>query len=180
MIGVSIWDLLSPATAAANYHPNTANCIGSCRNERNDAMYLNITGMTCDSCATLSRTPWRKCRACCRRSCPTRRLRATRHRSRHLARGADRRWAGLGYKATPADAPSTSARGNCLARRWDGWAVATRLVVMGRTARRRYWQRRSRDGGGAEGVEQGANVTLIERGTIGGTCAMSAACRPRS
>ena len=40
--------------------------------KRNDAMYLNITGMTCDSCATYVKDAPRKCRACCRRSCPTR------------------------------------------------------------------------------------------------------------
>jgi hypothetical protein len=80
MIGVSIWDLLSPANRRWNYHPNTANALAVAETKRNDAMYLNITGMTCDSCATHVKDAWRKCRACCRRSCPTERLRATRHR----------------------------------------------------------------------------------------------------
>ena len=60
---------------------------------------------------------------------------------------------------------------DCLARRWDGWAVATRLVVMGTGLHVAVI-----GSGGAramaaalKAVEQGANVTLIERGTIGGT-----------
>lgn len=56
----------------------------------------------------MSRTPWRKCRACCRRSCPTRK--APRNSPEALTAAV----AGLGYKATPADAPSTSARGRLL------------------------------------------------------------------
>ena len=73
MIGVSIWDLLSPANRRCElHHPNTANCIWQLpKRKRNDAMYLNITGMTCDSCDTCQGRHRRKCRACCRRSCPT-------------------------------------------------------------------------------------------------------------
>ena len=41
-----------------------------------------------------------------------------------------------------------------------------------------YRQRRRRDGGGAEApIERGARVTLIERGTIGGTC-VNVGCVP--
>jgi mercuric reductase len=86
--------------------------------------------------------------------------------------------AGLGYKATLADAPPTDNRTGLLDKVRDWMGAADKgsdgehpLQV------RRDRQRRGRDGGGAEGVEQGAKVTLIERGTIGGTC-VNVGCVP--
>jgi hypothetical protein len=60
--------------------------------------------------------------------------------------------------------------------------VMTRLAGMWQAPYRRDRQRRGRDGGGGtEGRRAGRAVTLIERGTIGGTCVnVGCVCRPRS
>ena len=86
--------------------------------------------------------------------------------------------AGLGYTATLADVPSTSARGGLLGKplEWLGGrdkastdGEGFHIAVIG-------------SGGAAmaaalKAVEQGARVTLIERGTIGGTC-VNVGCVP--
>jgi pyruvate/2-oxoglutarate dehydrogenase complex dihydrolipoamide dehydrogenase (E3) component len=51
------------------------------------------------------------------------------------------------------------------------------VATSARFAYRRHWQRRGRDGGGAEGRRARRAVTLIERGTIGGTC-VNVGCVP--
>ena len=86
--------------------------------------------------------------------------------------------AGLGYEATLADAPPTDNRAGLLDK-MRGWIGAAdkpsgnerplQVVVIG-------------SGGAAmaaalKAVEQGAQVTLIERGTIGGTC-VNVGCVP--
>jgi mercuric reductase len=85
--------------------------------------------------------------------------------------------AGLGYKATLADAPPTTTAPDCSTRCAAGWgrrqAQWRRTPVAGRRDR----QRRRRDGGGAEGRRARRAVTLIERGTIGGTC-VNVGCVP--
>ena len=86
--------------------------------------------------------------------------------------------AGLGYRATLADAPVAPAGGGLLGkvREWlgsddkaGGDAGKLHIAVIG-------------SGGAAmaaalKAVEQGAHVTLIERGTIGGTC-VNVGCVP--
>lgn len=85
--------------------------------------------------------------------------------------------AGLGYRATLADAPSVSTPGGLLDKMRDllgrndktGSSGALHIAVIG-------------SGGAAmaaalKAVEQGARVTLIERGTIGGTC-VNVGCVP--
>ena len=86
--------------------------------------------------------------------------------------------AGLGYEATLADAPPTDNRAGLLDK-MRGWIGAAdkpsgnerplQVVVIG-------------SGGAAmaaalKAVEQGAHVSLIERGTIGGTC-VNVGCVP--
>ena len=86
--------------------------------------------------------------------------------------------AGLGYRAALADAPTAPAQGGLLdrVREWVGGGDKTgrdggglHIAVIG-------------SGGAAmaaalKAVEQGAHVTLIERGTIGGTC-VNVGCVP--
>ncbi|MBI2751635.1 MAG: mercury(II) reductase [Burkholderiales bacterium] len=110
--------------------------------------HLKITGMTCDSCAV------------------------------HVKEALTAAVAGLGYRATLADAPPTSTPGGLLGkmREWlgsddkaSGDNDALHVAVIG-------------SGGAAmaaalKAVEQGARVTLIERGTIGGTC-VNVGCVP--
>ncbi|MDR9095496.1 mercury(II) reductase [Burkholderia multivorans] len=84
---------------------------------------------------------------------------------------------GLGYRATLADAPATPAKSGLLdrVREWVGGGdkaghdSGLHIAVIG-------------SGGAAmaaalKAVEQGARVTLIERGTIGGTC-VNVGCVP--
>nr|QJT73638.1 mercuric ion reductase MerA [Pseudomonas fluorescens] len=79
--------------------------------------------------------------------------------------------AGLGYTATLADAPSISARGGLLGKtlEWlggrdkasaDGEGLHIAVIGSGGAAM----------AAALKAVEHGARVTLIERGTIGGTC----------
>ncbi|UUZ54149.1 mercury(II) reductase [Massilia sp. H-1] len=143
-------------------------------------MYLNITGMTCDSCAThvkdalekvpgvlsalvsypkgsaqLATDPGTSPEALTAAVARPRLQGHTRRCPIHFQRGAD-----------------------CLARRWDGWAVATRLVVMGTDCTSPLLAAAEPAMAAAlKAVEQGANVTLIERGTIGGTC-VNVGCVP--
>ena len=137
---------------------------------------LNITGMTCDSCAVHVKDALEK-------------VPGVRSADVSYAKGSARlnidagtspdaltaavaaAFAKTGYRATLADAPVAPAGGGLLGkmREWlgsDGKAGGDgnklHIAVIG-------------SGGAAmaaalKAVEQGARVTLIERGTIGGTC----------
>ena len=134
--------------------------------------HLKITGMTCDSCAAhvkdaLEKVPGVQSALV---SYPkgTAQLATLPGTSPDALTAAV---AGLGYKATLADAPPTDNRAGLLdkVRGWMGAADKRsddehplQVAVIG-------------SGGAAmaaalKAVEQGAKVTLIERGTIGGTC----------
>ena len=80
-------------------------------------MYLNITGMTCDSCATHVKDALEKVPGVLSAlvSYPkgSAQLATDPGTSPEALTAAV---AGLGYKATPADAPSTSARGRLLGK----------------------------------------------------------------
>lgn len=84
-------------------------------------MYLNITGMTCDSCATHVKDALEKVPGVLSAlvSYPkgSAQLATDPGTSPEALTAAV---AGLGYKATPADAPSTSARGRLLGKAL-GW-----------------------------------------------------------
>ncbi|QDL36438.1 mercury(II) reductase [Rhodoferax sediminis] len=86
--------------------------------------------------------------------------------------------AGLGYKATLADAPSAQNRGGLPDKVRGGMRAADK-----RNDGERPLQVAVIGSGGAamaaalKAVEQGAQVTLIERGTIGGTC-VNVGCVP--
>ncbi len=142
-------------------------------------MYLNITGMTCDSCAAhvkeaLEKVPGVQSALV---SYPkgTAQLAIVPGTSPDALTAAV---AGLGYKATLADAPLADNRVGLLDK-VRGWMAAAekhsgneppvQVAVIG-------------SGGAAmaaalKAVEQGAQVTLIERGTIGGTC-VNVGCVP--
>ncbi|WP_426173735.1 mercury(II) reductase [Massilia sp. TWR1-2-2] len=140
---------------------------------------LKITGMTCDSCAVhvkdaLEKVPGVQS-AVVSYSKGSAQLATEPGTSPDALTAAV---AGLGYKATLADAPSTDNRTGLLdkVRGWIGAAVKRsdgerplQIAVIG-------------SGGAAmaaalKSVEQGAKVTLIERGTIGGTC-VNVGCVP--
>ncbi len=133
---------------------------------------LKITGMTCDSCAThvkdaLETVPGVQS-AVVSYAKGTAQLTTEPGTSQDALNAAV---AGLGYKATLADTPPTEKRDGLLdkARGWlsggdksGGDGDRLHIAVIG-------------SGGAAmaaalKAVEQGARVTLIERGTIGGTC----------
>ncbi|WP_034293630.1 MULTISPECIES: mercury(II) reductase [Burkholderiales] len=134
--------------------------------------YLKITGMTCDSCAAHVKEALEKV--------PGVQSAIVSYPNGTAQLAIDARTppdaltaavAGLGYRATLADAPVAPAGGGLLGkmREWLGSedkagsdASALHVAVIG-------------SGGAAmaaalKAVEQGAKVTLIERGTIGGTC----------
>ena len=140
---------------------------------------LKITGMTCDSCAVHVKEALEKVPGV--QSAEVSYAKG----SARLAIEADTSpdtltaaVAGLGYRATLADAPVAPAGGGLLGkvREWlgsddkaGGDAGKLHIAVIGR-------------GGAAmaaalKAVEQGAHVTLIERGTIGGTC-VNVGCVP--
>ncbi len=140
---------------------------------------LKITGMTCDSCAAhvkeaLEKVPGVQSALV---SYPkgTAQLAIEADTSPDVLTAAVAR---LGYKATLADAPPTDNRAGLLdkVRGWMGAADKhsgnerpLQIAVIG-------------SGGAAmaaalKAVEQGAHVTLIERGTIGGTC-VNVGCVP--
>ncbi|WP_028731148.1 mercury(II) reductase [Pandoraea sp. E26] len=140
---------------------------------------LTITGMTCDSCAVHVKAALE--------SVPGVQSADVSYAqgSAQLALDSDTSpdaliaaVAGLGYRAALADAPAAPVSGELLdrVREWrDGGSKAGRessrlhIAVIG-------------SGGAAmaaalKAVEQGAHVTLIERGTIGGTC-LNIGCVP--
>jgi mercuric reductase len=81
--------------------------------------------------------------------------------------------AGLGYRATP---PMRPLPRRLLGRVREWLGSGDKAGGDGGAPYRRYRQRRRRDGGGAEG-RRARRVTLIERGTIGGTC-VNVGCVP--
>ena len=140
---------------------------------------LKITGMTCDSCAThvkeaLETVPGVQ-------SAVVSYAKGTAQLATEPGMSPDALTAavaGLGYKATLADAPPASMRGGLLDKA-TGWLSdgdksggdgdGLHIAVIG-------------SGGAAmaaalKAAELGAQVTLIERGTIGGTC-VNVGCVP--
>ena len=140
---------------------------------------LRITGMTCESCAAhvkeaLERVPGvRSAEVSYAKGNATLAMTAETSTNALLAAVV-----GLGYRAALADAPSAPPRGGLLdrVREWVGGGSQAghgngklHIAVIG-------------SGGAAmaaalKAVEQGARVTLIERGTIGGTC-VNVGCIP--
>ncbi|HHQ2970812.1 MULTISPECIES: mercury(II) reductase [Enterobacteriaceae] len=119
---------------------------------------LKITGMTCDSCAVHVKDALEKVPGV--QSADVSYAKGSAKLAIEVGTSPDALTAavaGLGYRATLADAPSVSTPG------------ALHIAVIG-------------SGGAAmaaalKAVEQGARVTLIERGTIGGTC-VNVGCVP--
>ncbi|WP_345797221.1 mercury(II) reductase [Castellaniella sp. MT123] len=141
--------------------------------------YLKITGMTCDSCAAHVKEALEKVPGV--QSAIVSYPNGTAQLAIDAGTPPDALTAavaGLGYRATLADAPVAPAGGGLLGkmREWLGSedkagsdASALHVAVIG-------------SGGAAmaaalKAVEQGAHVTLIERGTIGGTC-VNVGCVP--
>jgi copper chaperone CopZ len=140
---------------------------------------LKITGMTCDSCAAHVKEALEKVPGV--QSALVSYPKGTAQLAIEAGTSSDALTtavAGLGYEATLADAPPTDNRAGLLDK-MRGWIGAAdkpsgnerplQVVVIG-------------SGGAAmaaalKAVEQGAHVTLIERGTIGGTC-VNVGCVP--
>ena len=140
---------------------------------------LTITGMTCDSCAVHVKGALEKVPGV--QSAVVSYPNGTAQLAIESGTATDTLTAavaGLGYKAILADAPSASPRGGVLERapgrlgsgiKDDGDGNGLHIAVIG-------------SGGAAmaaalKAVEQGAHVTLIERGIIGGTC-VNVGCVP--
>ena len=140
---------------------------------------LKITGMTCDSCAAHVKDALEKVPGV--QSAVVSYAKGAAQLALDPGTAPDALTAavdGLGYKATLADAPLTDNRSGLLdkVRGWMGAADK-------RTDGERPLQIAVIGSGGAamaaalKAVEQGAQVTLIERGTIGGTC-VNVGCVP--
>ncbi|TJU23184.1 mercury(II) reductase [Escherichia coli] len=139
---------------------------------------LKITGMTCDSCAVHVKDALEKVPGV--QSADVSYAKGSAKLAIEVGTSPDALTAavaGLGYRATLADAPSVSTPGGLLDKMRDllgrndktGSGGALHIAVIG-------------SGGAAmaaalKAVEQGARVTLIERGTIGGTC-VNVGCVP--
>ena len=139
---------------------------------------LKITGMTCDSCAVHVKDALEKVPGV--QAADVSYAKGSAKLAIEVGTSPDALTAavaGLGYRATLADAPSVSTPGGLLDKMRDllgrndktGSSGALHIVVVG-------------SGGAAmaaalKAVEQGARVTLIERGTIGGTC-VNVGCVP--
>ncbi|HDZ7260664.1 TPA: mercury(II) reductase [Escherichia coli] len=139
---------------------------------------LKITGMTCDSCAVHVKDALEKVPGV--QSADVSYAKGSAKLAIEVGTSPDALTAavaGLGYRATLADAPSVSTPGGLLDKMRDllgrndktGSSGALYIAVIG-------------SGGAAmaaalKAVEQGARVTLIERGTIGGTC-VNVGCVP--
>ena len=140
---------------------------------------IKITGMTCDSCAVHVKEALEKVPGV--QSAEVSYAKGSARLAIEAGTSPDTLTAavaGLGYRATLADAPVAPAGGGLLGkvREWlgsddkaGGDAGKLHIAVIG-------------SGGAAmaaalKAVEQGAHVTLIERGTIGGTC-VNVGCVP--
>ncbi|UUZ73774.1 mercury(II) reductase [Polaromonas sp. P1(28)-8] len=140
---------------------------------------LKITGMTCDSCAAHVKEALEKVPGVF--SAVVSYAKGTAQLATELGTSPDALTAavaGLGYKATLADAPTAEKRGGLLdkARGWlsggdksvgDGGKLHIAVIGSGGAAM----------AAALKAAEQGAKVTLIERGTIGGTC-VNVGCVP--
>lgn len=142
-------------------------------------IHLKITGMTCDSCAVHVKAALEKVPGV--QSAVVSYPKGIAQLTTEPGTSPDALTAavaGLGYRAMLADAPPAEQRGGLLdtALGWlgggdkaSGKGSALRVAVIG-------------SGGAAmaaalKAVERGAQVTLIERGTIGGTC-VNVGCVP--
>ena len=134
--------------------------------------HLKITGMTCDSCAVHVKEALEKVPGV--QSALVSYPKGTAQLAIEPGTSPDALTAavaGLGYRATLADAPPTSTPGGLLDKMRDllgrndkasanGNALHVAVIGSGGAAM----------AAALKAVEQGAHVTLIERGTIGGTC----------
>ncbi|MEW9898065.1 mercury(II) reductase [Chitinivorax sp. PXF-14] len=140
---------------------------------------LKITGMTCDSCAAHVKEALEKVPGV--QSAVVSYAKGAAQLALDPGTAPDALTAavsGLGYKATLADAPPTDNRTGLLDK-VRGWMGAT---DKGSDGERPLQVAVIGSGGAAmaaalKAVEQGAKVTLIERGTIGGTC-VNVGCVP--
>ncbi|MBI1424309.1 MAG: mercury(II) reductase [Gammaproteobacteria bacterium] len=140
---------------------------------------LNITGMTCDSCAAHVKEALENVPGV--RSAEVSYAQGSAQIAVETGTSPDAliaAVAGLGYRAALADAPTMLAKSGLLdkVRNWvgdgdkaDHGGGGLHIAVIG-------------SGGAAmaaalKAVEQGARVTLVERGTIGGTC-VNVGCVP--
>ncbi len=140
---------------------------------------LKITGMTCDSCATHVKEALKTVRGV--QSAVVSYVKGTAQLITEPGTSPDAlnaAVAGLGYKATLADAPPAKKRGSQLEKAsgqlsgadksgGDGGGLHVGVIGSGGAAM----------AAALKAVEQGAKVTLIERGTIGGTC-VNTGCVP--
>ena len=140
---------------------------------------LNITGMTCDSCATHVKEALEKVPGV--QSADVSYTKGSAKLAVEAGISPDALTAavaGLGYRATLADAPVPPVGGGLLGkmREWlgsgdkaggDGGGLHIAVIGSGGAAM----------AAALKAVEQGAHVTLIERGTIGGTC-VNVGCVP--
>ena len=140
---------------------------------------LNITGMTCDSCATHVKEALEKVPGV--QSADVSYTKGSAKLAVEAGTSPDALTAavvGLGYRATLADAPVPPVGGGLLGkmREWlgsgdkaggDGGGLHIAVIGSGGAAM----------AAALKAVEQGAHVTLIERGTIGGTC-VNVGCVP--
>ena len=140
---------------------------------------LNITGMTCDSCAVHVKDALEKVPGV--RSAEVSYAKGSARLAIEAGTSPDALTAAvarLGYRATLADAPVAPVGGGLLGkmREWlgsedkaggDGGKLHIAVIGSGGAAM----------AAALKAVEQGARVTLIERGTIGGTC-VNVGCVP--
>ena len=140
---------------------------------------LKITGMTCDSCATHVKEALEKVPGV--QSADVSYTKGSAKLAVEAGISPDALTAavaGLGYRATLADAPVPPVGGGLLGkmREWlgsgdkaggDGGGLHIAVIGSGGAAM----------AAARKAVEQGAHVTLIERGTIGGTC-VNVGCVP--
>ena len=140
---------------------------------------LKITGMTCDSCATHVKEALEKVPGV--QSADVSYTKGSAKLAVEAGISPDALTAavaGLGYRATLADAPVPPVGGGLLGkmREWlgsgdkaggDGGGLHIAVIGSGGAAM----------AAALKAVEQGAHVTLIERGTIGGTC-VNVGCVP--
>ncbi|OEG94017.1 mercury(II) reductase [Enterobacter kobei] len=140
---------------------------------------IKITGMTCDSCATHVKEALEKVPGV--QSADVSYTKGSAKLAVEAGISPDALTAavaGLGYRATLADAPVPPVGGGLLGkmREWlgsgdkaggDGGGLHIAVIGSGGAAM----------AAALKAVEQGAHVTLIERGTIGGTC-VNVGCVP--
>ena len=129
---------------------------------------LKITGMTCDSCAVHVKDALEKVPGV--QSADVSYAKGSAKLAIEVGTSPDALTAavaGLGYRATLADAPSVSTPGGLLDKMRDLLGRNDKTGSSGAAAM----------AAALKAVEQGARVTLIERGTIGGTC-VNVGCVP--